>query len=99
MRRIFAATAFIAIWSALTLLAVLFGFHYDWPDFVHTDYGLPLTWATHTESTFVGPVDTWTVNINNLALDLGIWLVIMIVIVFAIQIIVSRENHPSEAVG
>jgi hypothetical protein len=21
---------------------------YDWPDFVHIDYGLPLKWATHT---------------------------------------------------
>jgi hypothetical protein len=37
---------------------------YDWPDFAHIDYGLPLKWATHTLVTIAGPANTWTVDIR-----------------------------------
>ena len=65
------------IWNAVTSLALLFGFTYNLPDFVHVDYGMPLTWATNTLSTFAGPVDQWTVNTLNLLTDLIFWLGIM----------------------
>lgn len=68
---------FMIVWIAITCVALLFGFSYNWPDFVHVDYGLPLTWATNTQSTLVGPVDQWAVNPSNLLIDLIFWLGIM----------------------
>jgi hypothetical protein len=64
---------------------LLWGFYYDWPDFVHVDYGMPLTWATNTLSTFAGPANLWNVNISNLLLDLIFWLSIMIAAVAVMQ--------------
>lgn len=62
----------------LSLATVSFGaivpFHYDWPDFVHTDYGFPLVWATHTTITFAGPVDSWSVNMFNLIFNITVWM-------------------------
>jgi hypothetical protein len=55
----------------ICLFGVLVGFHYDWPDFVHIDYGFPLAWATHTTVTIAGPVDKWTVRLGFLALDIA----------------------------
>jgi hypothetical protein len=53
---------------------LLWGIHYNWPDNVHVDYGLPLTWATNTLSTFAGPADLWSVNLTSLLVDLVFWL-------------------------
>ena len=59
---------------AAVLVGVLFSFQYNWPDYVHTDYGFPLAWATHTTTTIVGPVDKWNVNLANLVLNIVFWL-------------------------
>lgn len=68
----------MVVWVVLTTTALLWGFYYDWPDFVHVDYGLPLTWATNTLSTFAGSANLWDVNVSNLLVDLIFWLAIMI---------------------
>lgn len=80
MRKKFLVLAFLAVWVFITSVALIFGFTYNWPDNVHVDYGLPLTWGTHTLSTLIGAVDVWTVNITNLMLDLFFWSAIMILI-------------------
>ena len=74
MRRNLAVLSFIVVWALLMVVALLWGFYYDWPDFVHINYGLPLTWATHTISTIVGPVNLWEVNVLFLLADLMFWL-------------------------
>jgi hypothetical protein len=81
MRKKFLILIFLALWIIVTCLALLVGFTYNSPDNVHVDYGLPLTWGTNTLSTFVGPVDNWSVNILNLLIDLLFWLGIMTTIV------------------
>jgi hypothetical protein len=59
---------------ALFAIAVLImGRPVSYPDNVHTVHGLPLTWGVHQLVTIVGPVDTWRVDIVNLAVDLLIW--------------------------
>ena len=68
---------FLIVWISLTCLALLFGFNYNWPDYVHVDYGVPLTWGTNTLSTFAGPTNQWSINISNLLVDLIFWLGIM----------------------
>ena len=93
MRKLLAVTFFTAVWSAITILALLYGVFYNWPDYVHTDYGLPLTWATHTTDTFVGPVNQWIVNLTALAEDLGIWLGIMVAANAIIQIVLNRKKQ------
>jgi hypothetical protein len=78
MRKNLVILCFMVVWVVLTVAGLLWGFHYDWPDFVHVDYGLPLTWATNTIGTFAGFANLWDVNISNLLLDLIFWLGIMI---------------------
>ncbi len=91
------AVVFMAAWSAITIFAVPYGAFYNWPDYVHTDYGLPLAWATHTTSTFAGPADLWTVNVETLAVDLAVWLAIMVAIVVLIQVAGNRVKSPAVA--
>lgn len=81
MRRTLGVFLFMVIWLAVTIAALILGLPYNWPDNTHVDYGLPLTWATNTTSTIVGPVNLWSVNLFNLFVDLVFWLGIMIAIV------------------
>lgn len=78
MRKNLAVLCFMVVWAFLTVVALLWGFRYDWPDFVHVDYGLPLTWSTNTLSTIAGPVSLWDVNVSNLMVDLIFWLVMIV---------------------
>jgi hypothetical protein len=71
------ALSFMVVWIVLTAICLLWGFKYDFPDYVHVNYGIPLTWATNTLSTIAGPADSWTVNVSSLLLDLVFWLSIM----------------------
>jgi len=57
------------------LLALTLGSTYSIPDLTNVSYGFPNTWAVHTTSTIVGPVNLWSVDINALLIDLTIWLV------------------------
>jgi len=59
---------------------VTWGTRFDWPDYVHIDYGFPLVWGTQTLSTIVGPVNLWNVDVNALMLDLAFWLGIMVTV-------------------
>ena len=67
--------------AAMVVAGLLVGFHYDWPDYVHTDYGFPLVWATHTESTIMGQADIWLVSPINLITNISIWTILSIVVV------------------
>ena len=69
---------FMVTWAFLMTTALLWGFYYEWPDYVHTSHGLPLTWATHTLSIITGPADRWEVNVLHLLLDLAFWLTIAV---------------------
>ncbi|MEM3745151.1 MAG: hypothetical protein QW341_05585 [Candidatus Bathyarchaeia archaeon] len=82
-RNIF-AMIFAALMAAVTVLAVTWGFEFNWPDYVHVDYGFPLVWCTHTLNTIHGPVDVWRVDLALLAVDLAFWLCIMIMGLFVI---------------
>jgi hypothetical protein len=81
MRKKFLILIFLVVWISAMCLGLLVGFTYNWPDYVHVDYGLPLTWGTNTLSTFAGPVDNWIVNILNLFVDLIFWLGTMTTVV------------------
>lgn len=78
MRKLLFIVSFMVIWSIITAIALLWGFNYNLPDFVHVDYGLPLTWGTNTLSTIAGPANLWSINISNLLVDLVLWFGIMI---------------------
>ncbi len=78
MRRDF-VLLFMVVWLVVTVLALLWGSTYNWPDNVHVNYGFPLTWATNTLSTFAGPANLWSVDVSNLLVDLVLWMGIMIV--------------------
>jgi Na+-transporting NADH:ubiquinone oxidoreductase subunit NqrB len=94
MKKRFLIICFLVAWAILTILAVSWGIRYDWPDNVHMEYGLPIVWATFTTSTIVGPVNIWTVDIPSLAMDLSLWLGMMLIgasIMFYIL-----PNYPKE---
>ena len=77
MRKILLVLSFMTIWLIVTAVALLWGTTYNWPDFVHVDYGLPMTWATNTLNTIAGPVDKWSVNTTNLLIDIVFWMATM----------------------
>jgi len=85
MRKNLAILCFMITWVVVTPAGLLWGFYYDWPDFIHVDYGLPITWATNTLSTFAGPANFWDVNFSNLLLDLLFWLLIMVAAIAVMQ--------------
>jgi hypothetical protein len=75
------------------LLGVFVSFQYNWPDYVHADYGFPLVWATHTTITIAGPVDKWNVNLSNLLLNVVFWLTVSFIIYLGyLWIRASRTN-------
>jgi len=74
MAKILVATSFVVIWSIMTILALLWGVRFDWPDYVHVNYGFPMVWGTHTLNTIAGPVDIWKVDLSSLLMDLVLWL-------------------------
>jgi hypothetical protein len=78
MRKIIYILTFMIGWLIITATVLLWGITYNWPDFVHVDYGLPLVWATNVQGTIAGPVNQWKVNIANLFIDLVFWIAIMI---------------------
>jgi hypothetical protein len=80
MNKNIATLSFIIILSAVTILALTWGSPVNMPDNVHTDYGFPFDWGTHTTSTIAGPVDKWSVDITALVIDLVFWLGLMTVI-------------------
>ncbi len=97
LRRITLALVAIAVvWAVASFVAMTYGVLVNMPDNVHTNFGLPFTFATHTTSIFAGPVDTWGVDLNALGADLAFWLVGMVVIALAglagnLKIGVSKE--------
>ena len=76
-----ALVAIAIVWAVASLVAMTYGVLVIWPDYVHTNFGLPFTFATHTSITIAGPVDRWDMDLNALAMDLAFWLVGMTVIV------------------
>lgn len=80
-RRYAIALAAIGIaWALISLVAMTYGTLVVWPDYVHTNFGVPFTFAIHTTNTIAGPVDSWEMDVNALLADLAFWLVGMVAI-------------------
>ena len=80
------------LWVSIAVFAVAWGTRFDWPDFVHVDYGLPFVWATHTLVTISGPADTWNVNVAALVMDLALWLGSMVIATAVLLYLRDRKN-------
>ena len=84
-----------AIWSVASILSMTYGTFLNWPDYVHTDYGLPLTFAIHTANTIAGPVDRWNMDLTALVEDLVFWVLGMMVILIAFIYLQRRQGPKS----
>ena len=87
--RLFLAQSLTAV---MMVAGLLVGFHYDWPDYVHTDYGFPLSWATYTTSTFAGPADIWRLNLTNVVIDLAVWAVSSLLVVMIVEVLKRKRR-------
>jgi len=96
MDRSIIALVFVVLMAAITILAVILGFEFNWPDYVHVDYGFPIVWCTHTLNTIHGPVDIWRVDLALLMADLAFWLCIMIIGLF---IILHVKRQPGGSIS
>jgi len=91
VRRFLAAVITVAIgWAVTSVAAMTYGLPLNWPDYLHTNYGFPLTFATHTLDTFAGPVDKWTVDLGALSVDLSFWFLGMVTIMVVSAYLQSR---------
>jgi len=84
MTKIQAIATFIILWSAAIILALTLGIMFDWPDYVHVNYGFPMVWGTHVLNTIHGPVDIWQVDILALLVDLVFWSGSLLAGIFAV---------------
>jgi hypothetical protein len=86
----------LVVWTVLAILAVTWGTRFDWPDYVHIDYGFPLVWGTQTLSTIVGPVNLWNVDVTGLLMDLAFWLGIMVIVASIMLYFFNQKASKSE---
>ena len=96
LRHIVLSTTISVAWAIATVASMMYGTTYNWPDYLHVDYGFPITFATHTLNTIAGPVDRWNLNVGSLAADLAFWSVGM-VFVFLIVELLARPSRPRES--
>lgn len=80
------------LWVTVGVLAVTWGFRFDWPDYVHVDYGLPFVWATHALVTIAGPVDKWNVDVTALIMDLALWLGSLVIVTAVLLYLRDRKS-------
>ena len=85
-------SAFLVIWSGLTILAVTWETKLDWPDNVHIDYGFPFIWSTQTLSSIIGPVNLWSVDIISLILNIAFWLTLMLVASITMLVVFNTKS-------
>ena len=77
--------------ALFSIAALIFGRLVNWPDAVHTLHGLPLNWGTHQLSTIAGPVDTWSINLVNLSIDVAFWMIIVIMVPMLVDRYIQTE--------
>ena len=78
--------------SIVAIFAIAWGTIYNWPDYVHTNYGMPFIWGTRTTSTLAGPADKWSVDISMIVYDLSVWLGIVIIAVVGAAVFEKTRN-------
>ena len=83
---------FMIIWTILTILVVTWGTRNDWPDNVHINYGFPFVWSTQTLSTIAGPVNLWAVDISALIINLALWLGVMLIVSLALMFLIKEKK-------
>jgi hypothetical protein len=83
---------FLALWSTLAIFGITWGTTYNWPDFVHTDYGIPFKWGTHMTSTIIGPIDKWNANLATLTMDIVFWTLVAVTGISLIELIDNRSH-------
>ena len=93
MRSSYLTVAALLAWATAALVSMLYGANYAWPDFLHVNYGFPLTFATHTLNTIAGPVDRWSLDLGSFAIDLMLWVTGMAAISLAGIYLESRSVH------
>ena len=80
-------------WALASVVAMTYGTFLNWPDYVHLDYGFPLTFATHTLNTIAGPVDKWNLDLGALSADLSFWFLGMVIILVSSAYLQSRIKN------
>ncbi len=70
-----------AAWAIVSVVNMTYGTVVNWPDFLHANFGFPLTYATHTLNTIMGPADKWSVDVGALTADLAFWFIGMFAMV------------------
>jgi len=69
-----------SICSILAVIGISYGSKFSVPDAVSISYGFPFSWSVHQLVTIAGPVDIWSVYMGFLVIDLGIWLLLILVL-------------------
>ena len=85
--------------AVMILAGLLVRFHHDWPDYVHTDYGFPLVWATYTMSTIAGPADIWRLNQTSMVVDIAVWAILSVLAATIVHVLKCKrrtvQNRPA----
>ncbi len=92
VRHFVLTTAVSMAWAIAIVASMTYGTTYNWPDYLHVDYGFPITFAIHTLNTIAGPVDRWSLNVGALAADLVFWSLGMALIFLIVELLAHRSG-------
>ncbi|MCS7117807.1 MAG: hypothetical protein NZ957_03375 [Thaumarchaeota archaeon] len=93
--RVVLTVTYSAVTVAVSLMLMGRGILHEWPDFVHTTYGFPLTWGVHVTETFTGPANFWMVDTSALLFDLLFWEVVAVALPLASLLLVPGARTRS----
>jgi hypothetical protein len=68
----------------VTFFSLLYFREFNWPDYHHIEYGLPVAWLVRTLSTIIGPTDKFTFQPTSFFLDWFFWSLLALVLLFAV---------------
>jgi hypothetical protein len=68
----------------LTLVSAVCSQEFNWPDYYHIEYGLPVAWLVRTLSTIAGPTDKITFQSVQFILDFAFWSLVALLLLYAI---------------
>jgi hypothetical protein len=68
-----------------TLCTLLYSREFNWPDYYHIEYGLPMAWLLRTMSTIIGPVDKLEFQPVPFLIDWFFWSLLALILLFVVD--------------
>jgi hypothetical protein len=86
-----------ALGLVFTLCTLLYSREFNWPDYYHIEYGLPIGWLLRTLSTIIGPVDKLEFQPVAFLMDWLFWSILALILLFVVDRFRHQSSHRAKA--